>query len=207
MKKLFYMILFGILIMCFSKCKTAAELTDKALSKDSATVIKKVRDIAPCVSGVIRITDSADYKKWQKALAQTVNFYDSLLDNVEPQLVVQKDLSDSMKVIVLTANVQSLSKTIGILQQQAKNVKPLVQRPPAIHDTIPVKDMADVWLANKERNAVKEDNLKKALEIKNLEKIAFHRGIENWIWRLIATFFIVLWVWKKYKQFTTIKIR
>lgn len=207
MKNLIKLILIGALIMCFSKCRTAGELLNKALDKDSATVARATSKIWPCVTGKVTGTDSTEYIKWRKALDETTSFYDSLLSNVEPQKEYIKDAQCERNLQICRDNNVQLSREIVILRNLKVSTNEKIIRPPAIHDTVRVTDMKLIWLANKEAENYRNELDKVSEQRDKLEKKLKNSRTENWIWRIIAAILIFLWILRMWNKITTIKIQ
>ena len=154
---------------------------------------------------VTKKIDSSEYKQWKKQLDETIAFYDSLLNNVEPQVIFEKDLSDSMKINILLANNEKLLIKLSLLEKSISIIRNT--KIPVIHDTIPVRDSADVYLANLETVKERAKSEKLILEKSKLENKIKNKNKELWIWRAIAFALIAWQVVRIWKSLTTIKIK
>jgi len=205
MKNHFIFLLLLVLSGCYSSKKAIIQV-DKALSVYPEIVAKQIRDRFPCIPDTFKIkSDSSEYKRWKKQLDETIAFYDSLLNNVEPQVIFEKDLSDSMKVVVLLANNEKLNTKISYLEKTLTKI--ISAKPPVIHDTIPIKDSAEVYLAKTETAKEKILNEKLASENAVLKSKITKKNKEIWIGRLIFLFIILWLLFRLYKSITTIKFK
>lgn len=190
-------------------CKTAGELFDKAISKDEKTVAQKALEKWPCVNGTVIPGDSSAFKDWQKNLLGVSTYYDSLIMSMdkEPRVVYKSNQSDSLNFVQCFDENIRLQNNLELLKGKLTQANKLIAKPPVMHDTIPVKDMKMVYLANRERDDYKDSLYHWQAEYNVLKKDrddlrgkAMHRGWENWIWRVIAAVLIFLWVWGKIKS-------
>ena len=162
--------------------------------------------ICLCVPDTItKKIDSSEYKQWKKQLDETIAFYDSLLNNIEPQVIIEKDLSDSMKVNILLANNEKLLIKVSLLEKSIAIIRNT--KIPVIHDTIPIKDSSDVYLANLATTKEKAKAEKLSEDKSKLEKKIANKNKELWIWRAIAFALIAWQVVRIWKSLTTIKIK
>jgi len=205
MKNHFIFLLLLVLSGCYSSKKAIIQV-DKALSVYPEIVAKQIRDRFPCIPDTItKKIDSSEYKEWKKQLDETISFYDSLLNNVEPQIIFEKDLSDSMKINILLANNEKLLIKLSLLEKSISIIRNT--KIPVIHDTIPVRDSADVYLANLETVKERAKSEKLILEKSKLENKIKNKNKELWIWRAIAFALIAWQVVRIWKSLTTIKIK
>lgn len=201
----YILILAIFLSSCYSSKKASTQI-DKAIYSFPEISIKKLRDKFPCIPDTFKIkSDSSEYKRWKKQLDETIAFYDSLLNNVEPQVIFEKDLSDSMKVVVLLANNEKLNTKISYLERTL--TKLISVKPPVIHDTIPIKDSAEVYLTKLEIAKEKNVNEKLANENAVLKRKIAQKNKEIWIGRLFFLLIILWLLFRLYKSITTIKFK
>jgi hypothetical protein len=179
----FLLFLFALLALVgcmflLASCSTAKELLDKAEKKDPAIVAEYARDKYPCTE--LLKTDTA------------IIYKDS---------TIWIECPDSIPAQYETVRYDTVNNVI------TKLVKvPVTIRTPERIVTRWFEDSAKLKINAIEINKLQADNSKMADHIVDLNKKVSHRGKENWIWRIIASFFIFLFVWRKYKQLTTIKL-
>lgn len=149
-KILSYFIIALVLISVLFSCKSAEQISEKhlviSLKHDTAHVVKRVRALAPCITGGTT-SDSTDYKLWQDAYDSLYNQMIELQEKppVFPdtiRIVEEKlcpNLNDDLNYYKVLA--ASRKDQIGQLNNSIKNLKP-------IHDTTKVKDSADVIVLN-----------------------------------------------------------
>lgn len=189
--------------MLFVGCKSAKELFNKAVDKDEEIVAREALKKWPCVNGVVKPGDSTEYLKWRRNLLDSIS---SIPIPIAPQIKWRTNISDSANFVAcfdenirLANNIELLTKRLDIAKRQLAN-------PPVIRDTIPVKDMKEVFIAQSERDTWRDSSnywrgqyiIRKA-ECDEWKAKAKHRSWENWIWRIIAAAAISLWVWSKIK--------
>ena len=174
-----------IIIICFISCNTAKQLIDKAEKKDPAAVAAYTRDKYPCTD-LLRPDTAVIWKDTtiyvdcpdQAANPYEVIRYDTI-NNVITQVV------PVIKTVRVPVNMPVRTQVISKWYEDSAKLKiNAVQISRLQTDTAQLRSERDRYYAK-----------------------AAKRGKENWIWRIIASFFIVLWVWRKYKQLTTIKLR
>lgn len=203
-------IAFALIASLFSGCytpKKAAEQTHRALDKFPETSAKILRDRFPCVDGEIRPGDSTEYFKLRDSLASINDYYANLLNNIEPEIQIQKDLSDSMKVIVLTENLKKCNERDALRERQITQLRLKTLTPVFIHDTIPVKDNADVFLAQAETKNERDKNAKLTEENTKLEKkVAKRNKIILWE-SILLLLLLIITAYKIWKNLTTIKFK
>ena len=153
---------------------------DKAERKDPTIVAKCARDKFPCTD-LLKPDTSIVYK-------------DSL---VFVEIECPEVMPDSVVLVKTDTVKNTIIKTIRVPVNVPVQIKYITK-----------------WYEDSAKQKICNEALNKAdLSIQKLQaandtltaKVA-HRGKENWIWRIIASFFIILWVWRKYKQLTTIKV-
>lgn len=182
MKNLLALILIGLVIMCFSRCSSAKELLDKAEKKDPAIVAEYARQKYPCTD-LLR--------------PDTVTLYEDSLVFIE---CPEEGASPGDYATVRRDTL----RLPGEVRRVQVPVKILV---PSKVITQWFEDSAKLKLAAIEAGALKSELSKAQADRDKYKARSDRRGKENWIWRALATLFIGLWVWRKYKQLTTIKIR
>lgn len=187
MKRLFQLILIGFLIMCFSRCynsQKAAQQVTKANDKFPEIVAQIARDKYPCTDLLKPDTSTV--------LKDTIVYIDCP-DNKNPYEVVKYDTVNNV-----VTKIVPITKTTKV---------PVTLPVKTEYITKWFEDSAKLKIASV--NAEKQQKSIEKLQASNdkLSKQSAHRGKENWFWRIVASFFIFLFVWRKYKQLTTIKFR
>ena len=110
-----------------------------------------------------------------------------------------------MKINILLANNEKLLIKLSLLEKSISIIRNT--KIPVIHDTIPVRDSADVYLANLETVKERAKSEKLILEKSKLENKIKNKNKELWIWRAIAFALIAWQVVRIWKSLTTIKIK
>lgn len=177
MKTAIQLILIGILIMCFSSCKTAEELLNKAEKKDPAIVAKLARDKYPCT----------DLLKPDTAIV----YQDSLVfvdvecpEAGQPAEVIRVDTVNNV-----------ITRTVRVPVNMPVQVRTVTRW---------YEDSAKLKVLTVGLNKANTANEKLTGENTRLHKAATRRGIENWIWRIVAAVLAFFWIKGK---LTTIKIQ
>ena len=190
-----------LLLLLFAGCKSAKELFDKAVDKDEKTVAAEALKKWPCVNGEIKPGDSTEYTKWRQDLLDSLS---SLPIDTTPRIRWRTNISDSANFVACFDENVRLANNIEVLKGKLNDAKKKLANPPVIHDTLPVKDMKEVYLAQLERDEWKDssDYWQGRFNVMKVERddwraAAKHRSWENWIWRIIAAVFITLFVYRK----------
>lgn len=179
MKTLLQLIAIGLLIMCFSKCKTAKELIDKAERKDPKAVAEYARYKYPCTEILLGDT--------------TVIYEDSL---------VFIECPDSNYT---PGDYAAVHRDTFLFPGQVRTVRvPVKISVPGQVITRWYEDSAKLKVAAVEINQCAGERKALQAENKTLQYKATRRGIENWIWRVVAIVLAFFWVKGK---LTTIKIQ
>lgn len=189
-----------ILLFSLTQCRTAGELVDKALDKDSTAVAKKLNAIWPCIDGKVLPSDSVEYKDWQSKIDQVVSYYEMLLSNIEPEKIIEINASDSIKALICLENYENLQKRFNLLKERDKDLKPKVLRPPAIHDTLKVLDTRLIFLAEKERDQARDENVKLRDEKVALQEKVSKRNKVIAVESGILFILLILLLWKLYRK-------
>ena len=172
-----------ILILFLSSCSTAKELIDKAEKKDPKSVAEYAREKYPCKDLLKNDTaviwrDSTIYIECPDTSAnnpyEVVRF--DTVNNVITKIV------PVIKTIRVPVNVPIRTQVITKWYEDSAKMK------------IYATDLSGCNTANENLQASND----------SLSTKAAHRGKENWIWRIIASFFILLFIWRKYRQLTSI---
>ena len=203
-KKLFLVILLPILFLCGCYTpKKAAEQTHRALDKYQTQTLDIVSKQFPCITDTIIKGDSSELKKWISAVNSTAEFYDSLLANVEPEKIIIKEDGDSVNYKTCSENNLILKKKVSTLEKSNFDLRSRFLTIPVLHDTVFKEDRRITQiLRNNLRDA--ELNVVNLTDKNNtLQSKVYSRGKENWIWRIIATLFIILWIYRKYRNITS----
>lgn len=179
MKTALQLILIGLVIMMFSRCSTAKELLEKAEKKDPAIVAAYARDKYPCTD-LLR--------------PDTVTLYEDSLVFIEcPDSLYSSN--DYANVITDTLWQPGQVRTVRV---PVKILVPSQVITRWYEDSAKLKVLAvDIGKCTTERDALKASN-------DSLKAKANRRGIENWIWRVIAAVLLFFWIKGK---LTTIKIQ
>lgn len=179
MKTLIQLIIIGLLIMSFSRCKTAQELIAKAEKKDPAAIAEYARDKYPCT---------------EILLGDTTTIYEDSL--------VFIDCPDSNYTPGDYANVH---RDTLLLPGQVRTVRvPVKISVPGQVITRWYEDSAKLKIAAVQNSACIKERDSLQAENKTLQRKATNSGIENWIWRILAAVFAFFWIKGK---LTTIKIQ
>ena len=207
MRTLIQLILIGLLIMCFSRCKTAEQMAQKALDKNEIKAGEIFRKRFPCIDGVVRPGDSTGYFKLLDSLKFIDGYFNDLLNNIEPERIIEKDMSDSAKAATCADNYNNLKKSYNILKEKNDKLSAAISRPVFIHDTVPVKDSFDIKALLVKVGNLQADTAQLRASRDEWMGKAKHRATENWIWRAIATVLIFIFAIRLWKRLTTIKLR
>ena len=179
MKNLLALILIGFIIMCFSRCSSAKELLDKAEKKNPAIVAEYARDKYPCTD----LLKPDTVTLYEDSLV-FIECPDSNYNPGEYATVLRDTLWQPGQVRTVRVPVKILvpSKVINNWYEDSAKQKVL-----------------SVSL-NKANTA----NEKLTGENTRLQKAATRRGVENWVWRIVAAVLAFFWIKGK---LTTIKIQ
>lgn len=148
------------IIVGLSSCRSARDLFDSALKKDSSVVAAESLKLWPCVDGAVRPTDSVEYKIWKQKYLEAKEFYDSLFNNIVPDTLMLGGLTDTVYIG---------KKELAQLKQKNQELLKMLFNQPTLHDTLPVTDEKAVYLAHKERDQYREENLKLKQDYNNLQ--------------------------------------
>jgi hypothetical protein len=146
-------------------CSTPEKLVTKAYKKDPVYVADWTRTKFPCVTGQVKKGDSVSYKKYLEDLAGIEEFYNSISTPEMPENdTIIEPWEDSTKILSMRATIQAQGSTINKMAGKVQELLKRCKDAPVIHDTLPVKDSAEIFLMQNE--VAKCDNLNKELTIK-----------------------------------------
>ena len=171
-----------LIIAWFSSCSTAKELIDKAEKKDPAAVAAYTRDKYPCKD--LLKPDTAIIWK------DSVIYIECPANTNTNEFEVVRTITDTVNKVIV--------KTVRVPVNMPVRTQVITKW---------YEDSAKLKINAVQISRLQTDTAQLRSERDRYYTKAAKRGKENWIWRIIASFFIVLWVWRKYKQLTTIKLR
>lgn len=183
MKTLIQLILIGLVIMSFSRCynsKKATEQVNKADSKFPEIVAKLARDKYPC-SDLLKPDTLTTIK-------DSLIFVDvECPDTLTTETVLRTDTLNNV-----------ITKTIRVPVNMPIQIRTITKW---------YEDSAKLKLASIEQNKLIKENERLTTENKIQSKKITNKNKENWFWRIVAAVFIFLFIWRKWKQLTTINFK
>ena len=152
-----------IIIISFTGCyteKKAVKQATKAMTEKPLKILPLFREKFPCIiTGIVRITDSTDYKLWKDSIDKVNAFYGDLLDNIEPEIIHDTTIKECDEYrsneVRYKAKIEYKDRQLLALNEMIKNSKP-------IHDTVKIntKDSSEVKeIEIKHSAAIKERDL------------------------------------------------
>lgn len=177
-KYLWVALLLIIIIAMIYGCSSAQKLMDKAERKDPEIVAKYARDKYPCTD-LLTPDTTIIYK-------DSLIFVDVECPDVIPSEIVVK--TDTIKNTII--------KTIRVPVNLPVQIKYITKW---------YEDSAKLKICDIALNKAHIDNKNLQAANDTLTAKVYHKGLENWIWRIVASIFIFLFVWRKYKQLTSIR--
>lgn len=198
-----------VFVAFLASCKTPQQLIDKALSKDSSKVAEITRQKFPCIQKQVRPSDSLEYKAWQEGVQEIVDMYEHIIDSLQSGYKSYEkriDFSspcDSLRIYRALSSCAETNTKLRELVDKLKNQK----APPAIHDTIPIYDSADIFLLRRshqaETNILRKYILDKEKENGKLkDKVVKLEGKISKLTKLLWIFFFIalcltIWTFRK----------
>lgn len=150
---LYAALIIGVIVSlagCYSQKKAATQV-DKAANSYPVQTAKQLREKWPCVP-TIKNSDSTEYKKYQADLKAIEEYYAALTPS-EP------DKEDSSIYTDLdSCKYRFLIERNKLEQARAyiADLKKLCKDKPPIHDTVKIRDDADLFICNAEKDAIQK---------------------------------------------------
>ena len=192
--------MYKLFILIFlASCMSAPKHLQKAIDKDRPYVASETRKLWPCITKDGK-PDSTAYKQYLEDLKTLEDFYQSQ----EPQFKTDTlaiSWTDSAKVVDLKRKISAKDAYIAEL-------KKICRDKPPIHDTIPVKDSADVYIIMNnmevQTNMYREDTARVNKENRRLQaKVNKQRATKTWLWIILG----IIVAWNVFKIYRKIALR
>jgi len=181
------------ILAAFLGCTTAKQHLNKAIAKDRVFVIDTLRKIAPCVTGEIKPGDSTAYNEYIRRIDSLINAYhpaEAIYDTV-----TSVDSANCEKWLLKLKVVQSKLEKAN---SQIKALNAAYKEPaPAIHDTIPVEDKAEVFVLQDSLVKARNENVKISTALSNMtERMKANRtwkwiGWVSWLFIAVVLYFVI----------------
>lgn len=176
----------SLLLCCLQSCKSSkeisAQLTYRALGKDSSEPVRIISALHPCVTGEVIPGDSTEQKEYFRKL-------DSIIKAYRPPGEIHDTISvhdrDSCPELVRDYNLQ-----VDLLDAQDEYIKTLLTqvkvKVPVVHDTVPVLDTRQTYLF------INQIEKLEALEKVQTNRISELKSAKKTLWIVIFSLLIPL---------------